>query len=195
MFSLPKLRRIHQTAALRTYGQAYAASSGLPVPEDYLLAPENHCYGLYYQRQLIGGFILGNTATYRTIAVFARPEQQADVRRQLTDSTTEICCFFIQREFRTHTPLNFVVWLSLLYCLLRHGRREILFGTCSASLARLYAQTRWSEPIHTDRVDGRNTYIFRARRGKAMAGFVKILGHKLRRVRRISGRNTRMISA
>lgn len=185
---LPQLRQIKTTDERCNFAKIYLKCSGLPIPDSYLYHPNNRIFGIYWNRTLIGGFILGNGPEFRTIALFAQPEQQPEIYNELEErsSYTEICCFWIKREYRAKTALNIFVWLSMTYALKFYGTTYFLFGTCSRSLAQLYGQTPKSILIHEDRVNKKQTFIFWAKRSSCITGMLEIIGYKLRRVFQIS---------
>lgn len=185
---LPQLRQIETTNERRNFAEVYLKSSGLPIPDSYLYHANNRIFGIYWKQTLIGGFILGNGPDFRTIALFAQPEEQPEIYEGLEErsSYTEICCFWIKREYRTKTALNIFVWLSMTYALKFYGTTYFLFGTCSRSLAQLYGQTSKSILIHEDVVKKKQTFIFWAKRSSCVAGMLEIIGYKLRRTFKIT---------
>jgi hypothetical protein len=180
---IPTLRQITHKDQLSAYSDKYFKCSGLPIPEEYLMNPVNRVYAIFWKGNLIGGFILGRDTKFRTIQFFANEHKQESVISQLGDLTdfTEICCFWIQRKYRTNTFLNIFVWLSMTYALRMYGTQYLLFGTCSRSLARLYGQTSKSIQIHRDRVNNKTTFIFKAHRSTCVTGMMEIISHKLKR--------------
>ena len=187
MFSTPTFKRITTTIDLQDFSTNYCNASGLPIPDSYLHNPDNYVFGIYYRKQLIGGFILGNCTEFRTIDFFARKSNQERVVQELgqLEEYTEICCFYIDREFRTKTRFNFFVWLTMTYALKRYGKNNFLFGTCSRSLARLYAQTPKSVPVHRDLINQKATFIFKAKRSHCISGMLEIIAYKFKRTKRL----------
>lgn len=184
MFYLPRLKQIQAPAQLQAYSTEYEACSGLPIPAEYLQASANRVFGLFYQGELVGGFVLGSQTDFRTIQFFAAAERQAALYDEMgaLDQYTEITCFFIKKQFRTNTFLNFSTWLGMTYAIRRYGKQQLLFGTNSPSLARLYSQTHRSVPFHEDRVNGKPTFVFRGERHHSVMGMLAIMRHKLQRV-------------
>lgn len=180
---IPKFKQITDKNQLKAYSKKYFACSGLPIPEEYMINPINRVYAIFWKGDLIGGFILGRDTNFRTIQFFAKEHKQEGVIAQLGDLNkyTEICCFWIQRKYRTNTFLNMFVWLCMTYALRMHGTQYFLFGTCSRSLARLYGQTSKSIQIHRDRINNKATFIFRAHRSTCVTGMLEIISHKLKR--------------
>ena len=194
MFSTPRFRRIQSPSALKAFSAQYCKASGLAIPDAYLCKPNNFVFGIYYDQQLIGGFILGNHTEFRTVEVFASKRKRAEVEQQLghLEEYTEICCFYIDRKFRAKARYNFFVWLMMTYALKRYGKQYFLFGTCSRSLARLYAQTPKSIPIHRDFIDGKATFIFKAQRNQSLSGMLEIIAYKLKRTLRLKKQASRL---
>lgn len=188
MTFLPQMKQIKTKEKLQLFAQVYKKCSGLPIPDAYLYNPDNHVFGIYWKKQLIGGFILGRGPEFRTIEIFAKEDKHRKVYDQLEEKSdyTEICCFWIQRKFRTKTSLNLFVWLAMTYALKRYGTKYFLFGTCSRSLARLYGQTEKSMMIHRDFINKKPTFIFWAKRSSCVTGMLEIISFKLSRMLRIS---------
>lgn len=189
---IPQMKQIETKENLQNFAQVYKNCSGLPIPSAYLYNPNNHVFGIYWKKNLIGGFILGRGSEFRTIEIFAKQEKQAGVYNQLEDISryTEICCFWIQRKFRTKNILNLFIWLAMTYALKRYGTKYFLFGTCSRSLARLYGQTEKSIMIHRDFINKKPTFIFWAKRSSCVTGMLEIISFKLSRMLKLSKKST-----
>ncbi len=190
MIYLPSLKRLQQKGPLDQFAQTYLQCAGLPIPSSYLYDPDNRVYAIYYRQQMIGGFILGQGQSMRTLEVFAQATAREGLYQQLgaISDFTEITCFWISPETRNNTALNTFIWLSLAYSLNRFGTPKILFGTCSASLARLYGVTSKSQLLHRDFVEGKQTFVFQSERKVSLQGFLEILRYKLLRTVRIKRR-------
>jgi len=183
MFSLPQLTQIKGEKNLQEFANIYFKCSSLPIPDTYLYNPKNRIFGIYWKKELIGGFILGNCSEFRTIDVFAKTESQEMIYNNLDSSSnyTEITCFWIKRNFRRKTSLNFFTWLSMAYALKKYGTKYFLFGTCSRSLARLYGTTEKSILLHRDFINKKPTFIFWAKRQGCISGILEIVLFKLKR--------------
>jgi len=192
MFNLPQLKLIKERKELQDFSNFYGKASGLPVPMSFLQNCDNNVFGIYYKGQLIGGYILGNGPSFRTVAYFAKDSEQPNVKEELGDLSmyTEICCFWIEKSMRVKSKVNFFTWLAMTYSLKMYGNKYFLFGTCSRSLARLYGQTPKSILIHKDRVNRKSTFIFKAKRSTCVLGMFEIIIHKLRRTASLSKRRT-----
>lgn len=187
MFRVPQIKRLQSRNDLQQYASTYFDCSGLPVPAEYISSPGNRVYGVFFKKKMIGGFILGQGTSMRTLEVFAQAEARLNLYRSIgpVSDFTEITCFWIDPAYRKNTVLNTYTWLALAFCLRRFGTPKILFGTCSSSLARLYGVTPKSELIHRDRINGKRTYIFQSERSVSLQGFIEILRFKLSRTARI----------
>lgn len=183
MFSLPHFNQIKSKNALKEFSEIYLKASGLPIPDSYLYHSKNKIFGIYWKQELIGGFILGNCPEFRTIDVFAEAAQHQSIHTQMEHLAeyTEITCFWIKRKFRTNTLLNFFTWLAMSYALKKSDTRYFLFGTCSRSLARLYATTPKSILLHQDFINKKPTFIFWAKRSTCILGILEILFSKMKR--------------
>ncbi len=183
MFSLPHFNQLKTKNALKEFSEIYLKSSGLPIPDSYLYHSKNKIFGIYWKQELIGGFILGNCPDFRTIDIFAEASQHQSIHTQMEylAEYTEITCFWIKRKFRTNTLLNFFTWLAMSYALKKSNTKYFLFGTCSRSLARLYATTPKSILLHQDFINKKPTFIFWAKRSTCILGILEILFFKMRR--------------
>ena len=184
---IPRLSRIRDTKTLEQYAADYCNCSGLSIPTTYLQSKNNRVFGVFWQRQLVGGFILGADSDFRTLHCFARPEAHDELLSKMGEASqyAEITCFFIQSQYRTITWLNLYVWLALTFCIRIYGRQGLLFGTNSPSLAKLYGQTHHSRPFHKDRIGKKRTFLFLATRRQSVKGMLEIIRHKLQRSREL----------
>ncbi|MDF1695038.1 MAG: hypothetical protein P1U56_04370 [Saprospiraceae bacterium] len=180
---IPTFKQITNHEELSNFSQKYFTCSGLPIPDDYMQNEINRVFAVYWKSELVGGFILGRDVNFRTLEFFAKKEKQSKVIDQLEELSnyTEICCFWIQKKHRTNTYINMYIWLAMTYALRMYGTQYFLFGTCSRSLARLYAQTPKSIQIHRDRINNKATFIFKAHRSSCVSGMLEIISHKLKR--------------
>ena len=136
---------------------------------------------------MVGGFILGKGKILRTLEVFAQGISRSNLYNNIgeVENHTEITCFWISPQFRRNNLLNNFVWLSLAFLLKCFANEKILFGTCSASLAKLYGITPKSKLIHKDVINGKRTFIFQSERRTSLQGFWEILRYKWARQARI----------
>lgn len=187
MINIPHFKRLNNKAQLDHYANTYFQCSGLPVPTTYLHSPTNRVYGVFYKKQMIGGFILGNGQTLRTLEIFAQPAARGCLYGKMGDvkAFTEITCFWIAPQFRRSTSINTFVWLSLAFLLRCVGKEKILFGTCSASLAKLYSVTPRSVLLHRDEINGKRTFVYQSERKVSLQGFLDVLCYKWGRQVRI----------
>lgn len=187
---LPSLNQLTSKEDYALFSDMYFKNSALPIPETYMTHKDNRVFGIYKNKQLVGGFILGRDTDFRTVQFFAKEEYQKQVYTQLEDKKqyTEICCFWIDRKQRVNHLINFFTWLAMTYALRFYGSKYLLFGTCSRSLARLYGQTTKSNLIHQDNVNNKSTFIFYAKRSECVTGMFEIIRYKLKRVFKIRKR-------
>ncbi len=81
--------------------------------------------------------------------------------------------------YRKNTWINTLNWVAMAIAVKKYALPNLLFGTCSLGLARLYATSQKAELIARDRVNRRNTYIFRAKKENSLIGFANIIKAKL----------------
>ncbi|MEM9260365.1 MAG: hypothetical protein AAGA62_12015 [Bacteroidota bacterium] len=187
MLSFPTFRQLSTPTERLQYAAQYEACSGLPVPSDYLLSKENQVFGIFYQKTLIGGFLLGFGQDSRTVRLFARSEAQANVLDALgcADNYSELCCLWLARKYRATFLINTFTWLIILYALLRFANPCLVFGTCSRGLARLYASSKRVHLLHEDVINRKPTYIFTGQKHNYLVGILNILLHKYSRKLRL----------
>ncbi len=183
MLHVPSFRRITQPQAINRFAEAYFQCSGFKVPDEYYAT--NQTFGIYWQGELIGGFVLGSGPSLRTLEVFAGCEERRRLYEQvraLGVDHTEMCCFWIQPSCRKKTGLNFFVWLCVGYALRVYGSKQLIFGTNSVRLATLYDAAPKSTLIHTDYLNQKRTFIFTGPRKDCLSGVVHILYYKIKRL-------------
>lgn len=191
----PVMLQLQTKESREKFSTIYFKAAGLPIPDNYLHHPQNMVFGIYKNQELIGGFILGKSQNFRTIALFAQKERQDLLYDQLEEKGlfTEICCFWIKREMRTKTSLNFFIWFAMAYALKRYGTAYILFGTCSRSLAQLYSTTSKVKFLSQDLIKRKATFIFWSKQSHAFSGIAEIVFSKLKRVFKLAKRSSYMI--
>lgn len=190
----PSLIQMKTKQSLNQFSEIYVNASGLPIPDSYLHRASNRVFGIYWKQELVGGFILGKGATFRTIAVFAKAADHEKLYAQLgdTDACTEVCCFWIKKAIRTKTMLNLFIWVCLGYAIKRYGAQSVIYGTCSRSLARIYAAATKTVLINQDFINRKHTFIFLGHQQDCTSAFLDMLKFKLKRVFKI---RTKPISA
>lgn len=183
MLNLPRLRQINTVSDRKKFSQQYTTCSGLPVPDSYLFAETSLVFGFFVNGQLTGGFILGNGRELRTVTLFAQPKNQAGVYHKMGQDKhyTEVCCLWMSHAYRKNTRVNILNWISLAWAIKKYALPNVLFGTCSSGLARLYNTCKKAELIARDRVNDRSTYIFRGEKRNAVKAFANIIMGKLKR--------------
>lgn len=181
MFNLPVLKKLNATQDINFFAETYLKCSGLAVPNSYL--ETNQVFGIYINKQMIGGFILGSGDQLRTIEFFAAQELHESLytKMKTPETYTEICCFWIDRAFRKKTMINYFVWLAMAFSLKAYGTENIIFGTCSRRLADLYSITPRSVFLHSDRMKNKNTFIYTAKNKGSVRGILHIVFYKFKR--------------
>lgn len=192
----PVMQQLQTKESLEKFSNIYSKASGLPIPESYLHHPDNMVFGIYKNQELIGGFILGKSSNFRTVQLFAQEEKHEMLFEQLEQKElyTEICCFWIKKEVRTKTALNFFIWLSMAYALRKYGTEYVLFGTCSRSLAHLYSATSKVKFLSQDFINKKATFIFWAKQRYAISGISEIVLFKLKRILKIAAKDHSFIN-
>jgi len=192
----PVMRPLRTQKSREIFSDIYFKASGLPIPDNYLHDPNNIVLGIHWNQELIGGFILGKSSHLRTIELFAKEDKHELLYKQLQDKGlfTEICCFWIKKEVRTKTALNFFIWLSMAYALKRYATAHIVFGTCSRSLARLYAVTSKVKFLSQDFINRKPTFIFWGKQRYAISGISEIVFYKLKRVLKIVKKSNSLVN-
>ena len=200
MLAVPKLKCIINDSEIRRFQEVYTKNSGLAIPFEYLKA--HRVFGVYHRNQLIGGYILGNGPEFRTIQLFAQTSSHDQLKKDfdLKNPYTEICCYWIHKNYQTKTSINFFIWMALSITLKMYGHTHVMFGTNSRRLAALYATTKESKVIHRDRINNKNTFIFKGSSKNCISGIFNIvLGKAMRtlqiRKKRLRFKMTKLFSA
>ena len=182
MMYLPLFNKMNNVSEFELFAQKYQECSGFNVDMDYFTS--NQVFGIYHKKQLIGGFVLGQGAALRTVEVFAGEESRAALYQQIQAAgvPTEMCCFWMDAAYRKHTVLNFFIWGCVAYALQVYGTPLLVFGTCSARLARLYSSASESMVIHTDFIHQKQTFVFMGPRKYCLLGVWQILSYKTKRL-------------
>lgn len=182
MYTIPKFKKLSTDQELHFFATTYEQNSGLPVPMAYL--QDNHVFGIYLRKKMIGGFILGSGQHLRTVQFFAAKEKHQELfqRMEPLESYTEICCFWIERAYRRKTIINYFIWVSMALSLKKYGTKNIIFGTQSSRLAALYSATDKSVFLHSDKIKNRQTFIYVARKKGCVTGILQIVYYKFKRL-------------
>lgn len=192
--NFPVFKTINTPQGVGVFAHHYSQCSGFNVGRDYY--ESSQLFGVYFQRRMIGGFVLGTGSVLRTLEVFAGDQYRTDLYQKIQQSgdSTEICCFWIAPEFRKNTWLNFFVWVCVAYALQKYGSGHLVFGTNSTRLAALYNNASKSNLLHTDYLNGKRTFIFCGPRKYCLLGVAEILYYKIKRLVKIIGNRDRSFS-
>jgi len=191
MLHFPKFTQIHNSAEIDVFANSYFQCSGFNVNRDYF--ETNQVFAIYYQGNMVGGFVLGAGKTLRTLEVFAGDTHRDALYHQIQKAAahTEMCCFWMDKSIRKRTRLNFFVWLCVAYALWAYGTPQLIFGTNSIRLAALYSATPKCRLIHGDFLNNKQTFIFTGPRKDCLVGVAQILHYKMKRLAKITAkRNT-----
>ncbi len=117
----------------------------------------------------------------RTIEVFATKENRAKIYQEMGEAEKycEVCCFWIVKEFRNYTLLNTTCWMTMACIVEQQECSYVVFGTNVKGMTMLYTIPKESVLYIQDIVNGRNTYIFLARRKGFLLGVWRIIWSKL----------------
>ena len=183
----PAFRKITTTEELNAFAAIYTRCSGFVVPEAYYAS--NQVFAVYWQKQMVGGFVLGTGERLRTLEVFAGAETRPALYQQLqaAEAYTEMCCFWMDPAFHKKTWLNFFVWLCVAYALWTFGTPQLIFGTNSVRLAALYSATPKCKMLHADYINHKKTFIFSGPRRDCLTGVAQILWYKIKRLQKLAG--------
>lgn len=129
------LRRMTTEEAMLEYADHYERASGYRVPTDYLA--RSVVYGFRRRGRTIGGVVMSASPPFRTLQRIPAQAQPAVRKRVRPDDTVELTCVWLDQELR-RGALSAVFWLGLFLETSRHGARNVMFGTESPGLHRLY---------------------------------------------------------
>ena len=191
MLHFPKFTQIHNSAEIDVFANSYFQCSGFNVNRDYY--ETNQVFAIYYQGNMVGGFVLGAGKTLRTLEVFAGNEHRDNLYLQVQEAQThtEMCCFWMASDIRKKTRLNFFVWLCVAYALWAYGTPQLIFGTNSVRLAALYSATPKCRLLHGDYLNHKQTFIFTGPRKDCLIGVAQILYYKMKRLAKIAGKRNK----
>lgn len=191
MLHFPKFTQIHNSAEIDVFANSYFQCSGFNVNRDYY--ETNQVFAIYYQGNMVGGFVLGAGKTLRTLEVFAGNEHRDNLYLQVQEAQThtEMCCFWMASDIRKKTRLNFFVWLCVAYALWACGTPQLIFGTNSVRLAALYSATPKCRLLHSDFLNQKHTFIFTGPRKDCLIGVAQIMYYKMKRLAKIAGKRNK----
>ena len=191
MLHFPKFTRIHNSSEIDDFATHYFQCSGFKVNRDYF--ETNQVFAIYYQGNMVGGFVLGAGTTLRTLEVFAGDAHRDALYQQVQNAAahTEMCCFWMTPDIRKKTRLNFFVWLCVAYALWAYGTPQLIFGTNSVRLAALYSATPKCRLLHGDYLNHKQTFIFTGPRKDCLIGVAQILYYKMKRLAKIAGKRNK----
>ena len=152
----------------------YEALSGLKLPFEYIQS--QNVYAFYNNKEMIGGFILGQNHPYRTIDTFVAAEnREAVLKYFINDNLCELCCFWIKKEFRKKIFFGAKFWLQMANAVKNQPKDYVIFGTGSKSLASIYGYPANCLLLHKDKLSCGDTYVFLGRRIDFVSGVWSIL--------------------
>lgn len=185
MFHLPKFKRLRTSGEMEAFSRTYFQCSGFDVSLAYFMA--NQVFSIFWKGKMVGGFVLGTGEKLRTLEVFAGNDHRPALYQQVAqaEAHTEICCFWMDPATRRKTWLNFFVWCCVAYSLRAFGTDQLIFGTCSAHLARLYSATPKCRLLHSDCINQKPTFIYAGPRRDCLLGVGQILCYKLKRLAKL----------
>ena len=192
MALLPTFKKINNTQELDVFASTYTQCSGFNVNRDYY--ENNQVFGVYCQKRMVAGFVLGTGETLRTLEVFVGEEHRNGLYQKVTDTVphTEMCCFWMEPGTRKKTLLNFFVWFCVAYALRFFGTQQLIFGTNSVRLAALYSAASQANLIHSDYLKQKRTFVFSGPRRYCLLGVAQILWYKFKRTLKIVNQRSRV---
>ncbi len=175
-----RVERIIESTQLEYYRKAYLRIGNSFIPDAYLF--NNSVYGFYRKDQMIAGFIIGTSAPFRTIQLFAPVESHERLYSFLNNGidVCEVCCFWHEKE--VNSPyVNAYIWFNMAHKVNIAKRKFFLGGTYVKGLANLYGAPSNAHLISEEVVEGRPAWIFIAWRKYALLSAIQVLTYKLRR--------------
>ncbi len=172
------MKKLKTSQDLLQFKSKYEKLSGLNLPMNYLKNAD--VYAFKKTGKIIGGFILNSRQPYRTIDIFIS-ESRLDSIAKIFEASKycEVCCFWIERTFRKKSFYNAKFWLQMAYKIQTQHKDVILFGTNSRGLAKMYGFPSVSLLFHKDKIKGRDTFVFIARRKDFISGILEIVYSKI----------------
>lgn len=194
MLHFPAFKQVQNSNEIDVFASHYFQCSGFNVNRDYYV--NNQMFAIYYQGNMVGGFVLGTGDTLRTLEVFAGNDHRENLYQQVRASKphTEMCCFWMAPDIRKKTLINFFVWLCVAYALWVYGTPQLIFGTNSVRLAALYSATPKSILLHSDYLNQKHTFIYTGPRKHCLIGVAQIMYYKMKRLAKIAGKRSKPVS-
>lgn len=144
--SIRRIRRIHSEEDLTSYAQGYRRAGAHPLPLEPLRGRE--VWAAFDRRgEMIGGFVFGTRAPYRTIGAIPPAVRAGLDPGVLPPRTAEVCCMWIERAHR-HQPVATALWLTLGLRILVHRPRGLLYGTAVSRFKEFFELTGWTRPLY-----------------------------------------------
>lgn len=179
-----KKLKLKSNQDLKYFKLQYESLSGLDLPMSYL--KNSDVYAFKKSNQFIGGFILGNKKPLRTIETFISIANLSTLAHFFEEQKyCEVCCFWVDRKYRKSRYYNAKLWLLMAYRVKRQEKEFILYGTNMRGLAIMYGYPKKSLLFHKDSVQGKDTFVFIARRKDFAAGVWEIVFSKLFKTKKV----------
>lgn len=172
------MKKLEKISQLKSFKAKYESISNLRLPLHYL---RSECvFGFFKKGELVGGFILGNQKEHRTIQAFVEEEQQESLLSFLgQNDCVEVCCFWMKKTVRKKKLFNLMVWLKMGMQVYFRQEPYVIYGTNLRGLAKMYGYPKPSILIHQGFVNGKNTFVFLAKRKDFIKGTLEILKSKI----------------
>ena len=171
------MKRIYSLTKIKEFSDLYFKASGFKVPLGYLVTSQ--VYVCERDGEFKGGFVVGKSNEYkRTIEVFVSVDNKEAMYKQNKD-TIEVCCFWMDKNFSASKWSSALCWIQMCWIIFRQKEKQIIWGTNSLGLARVYDLPSRSYCIHIEQSGPRFNYVFKAETNYFLLGVVSVVKNKL----------------
>ena len=188
IFFKMEVKLLTEEKDLTNYIENYKAIGLADVPFGYL--NNNLVYGFYKNDCLMAGFVIGISAPFRTLELFADPRKHHKLMGFLNDGNAicEVCCFWQNSKFITAFD-NLIIWFNMSQKIRVRGKKFFLGGTYEYGLANLYGYPTYAHLICDGNVREKSAWIFIAWRKYSVLSAIQVMIYKaLKSLRKIQGR-------
>lgn len=165
---------------LNSYKEKYYSLSCLKTEVSFLR--ESTVYGLFYKDKMYGGYVLHHMAnSCRTLESFVCDSSRLSFchDHDISSNCSEICCFWLHPKTPKYKMTSFILWIHLGLKVSSLKYPQVLFGTNSIALARVYSFPTRSVLVHKDKINGKSTWTFIGRKRDFLLGVFSIIRKRI----------------
>ena len=176
-------KRLKSKKAIQQYCQLYTAITGLEIPAQYLSHAK--VYGYFQQGCLKGGYMINDICNNecRTLNCFVNATDRERISSKISElhSAIELCCFWLSRKTINYRRASMMIWIDMAIKSTIQRCSHIVYGTNVKMLANVYAQPSNSILLHSDYINGKNTWTFYGKKSCMLVSVYGILKARMRK--------------